>query len=278
MAGPHDAIAVTTSPIASVGLDDTGAPVSDPSEPGGKRAPLPSQLLCCLAMARPHHYGKNVLVLAGILLAYAFVPAPVTPRDLLRFVAGFVATCLVASSNYVLNEALDAGSDRFHPRKRQRPAPSGRVSPGVAGAVWLVLGAAGLTLAACLGRSFFSAAAALLVMGLAYNIPPVRLKDLPYVDVLSEAANSPIRLLIGWTLVLPGEPPGPALIVGFWAAGAFAMSWKRLRELRFLKDPLTAAAYRRSFAHYNGSRLIVFMTLSASVAAFSFACVCTSFV
>ena len=36
---------------------------------------------------------------------------------------------------------------------------------------------------------------ALWVMGCVYNIPPVRSKDLPYLDVLSEAINNPIRML-----------------------------------------------------------------------------------
>ena len=38
-------------------------------------------------------------------------------------------------------------------------------------------------------------------MGCVYNIPPVRSKDLPYVDVLSEAINNPIRMLAGWFIV-----------------------------------------------------------------------------
>src|SRR5258708_16297192 len=36
-------------------------------------------------------------------------------------------SCLLASSNYVLNEILDARTDREHPVKRRRPIPSGRV-------------------------------------------------------------------------------------------------------------------------------------------------------
>ena len=38
----------------------------------------------------------------------------------------------------------------------------------------------------------------LWVMGCIYNIPPVRSKDLPYLDVLSEAVNNPLRMLAGW--------------------------------------------------------------------------------
>ena len=48
---------------------------------------------------------------------------------------------------------------------------------------------------------FTLALLALWVMGCVYNIPPVRSKDLPYVDVLSEAINNPIRMLAGWFIV-----------------------------------------------------------------------------
>ena len=37
-------------------------------------------------------------------------------------------------------------------------------------------------------------------MACVYNVPPVRSKDQPYVDVLSEAINNPLRLLAGSNL------------------------------------------------------------------------------
>jgi len=49
------------------------------------------------------------------------------------------ATCLIASSNYVLNEILDAPRDRHHPLKRSRPVPSGLVSVPIAYAEWILL-------------------------------------------------------------------------------------------------------------------------------------------
>src|SRR5262249_16684811 len=88
-----------------------------------------------------------------------------------------------------------------------------------------------------------------------YNVPPARLKDLPYIDVLAEAVNSPLRVMLGWLLVVPGEFPGLPLILAFWMAGGFEMSRKRLRELRSFDDPAIAAQYRKSFAHYDERRL-----------------------
>lgn len=247
--------------------NEAGRRAVEPTDPASSRL---RRALRYVALARPHHAGKNVLVIAGILLALAHQPVVVTPRLLFMIVCGLAATCLIASSNYVLNEILDADRDRCHPRKRDRPAASGRISLVVAYAEWLILGGLGLSLAHALGRSFFAAAAGLALMGILYNVPPVRLKDLPYLDVLSEAVNSPIRLMLGWALVLPGELPELQLILVFWMAGAFAMAWKRLRELRFLRDRAVAAAYRKSFAHYNEDRLKACMAAYALVAAVFF--------
>lgn len=43
----------------------------------------------------------------------------------------------------------------------------------------------GLILAQMISIGFFVSALALWVMGVIYNIPPVRSKDLPYLDVLT---------------------------------------------------------------------------------------------
>ncbi|HYV34496.1 MAG TPA: UbiA prenyltransferase family protein, partial [Gemmataceae bacterium] len=169
------------------------------------------------------------------------------------------ATCLIASSNYVLNEILDAPTDRSHPKKRHRPIPSGQVKLAIAYAEWVLLGIVGLVMAAALNGPFFLSALALLVMGIVYNVPPVRSKDLPYVDVLSESVNNPLRLLLGWFAVAPHQFPPVSLLIAYWMIGAFFMATKRFSEYRSLADPQTAAAYRKSFGHYNEQNLLISM-------------------
>jgi len=170
-----------------------------------------------------------------------------------------MATCLIASSNYVLNEILDAPTDRSHPVKRNRPIPAGLVRLPIAYAEWLLLGAMGLTMAAQLNWSFFYAGAFLLVMGVVYNVRPIRSKDLPYVDVLSESINNPIRLLLGWFAVTTAEFPPVSLLIAYWMIGAFFMAAKRFSEYRSIGDPAVAGAYRESFRHYDEPKLIVSM-------------------
>jgi 4-hydroxybenzoate polyprenyltransferase len=107
-------------------------------------------------------------------------------------------------------------------------------------------------------------------MGLLYNASPVRLKDKPYLDVLSESVNNPLRLVLGWAAVNGAYPPTLSLILAYWMIGAFFMAVKRFAEYRRIDNPSTAARYRRSFAHYNEYRLILSIVYYASAFSFFF--------
>ena len=221
-------------------------------------------------IARVDHWFKNVFVLPGVVVALGFAPLSANSSAvgtfLMRLILGLVAVCLVASSNYVLNEVMDAPFDRFHPEKSQRPVPSGRVNVRLAYLEWLVLAAIGIGSGALLSRGLGAALAALWVMGCVYNIPPIRSKDVPYVDVLSEAVNNPLRMLVGWYIVDPGGLAPVSLLVSYWMVGCYFMAIKRFAEYRHIGDRSRAIAYRRSFARITEQSLLISIVFYASVA------------
>lgn len=227
-----------------------------------------------LAMARVDYWFKNVFVLPGIVVALGTVEAVDWRLLVMRTLAGLLAIGLVASSNYTLNEILDAPTDRHHPDKRSRPIPSGRVRLPLAWAQWLLLVAAGLGLGWQLGPWFAASLALLWIMACAYNIPPVRSKDQPYVDVLSEAVNNPIRMVAGWYLVTTATHAPASLLLAYWMIGCYFMALKRYAELASFSDRARAAAYRRSFAHYTPERLIVSIMFYAAAAMLFFGAFC----
>jgi 4-hydroxybenzoate polyprenyltransferase len=94
-------------------------------------------------------------------------------------------------------------------------------------------------------------------MGIVYNVPPLRSKEQPYVDVLSESVNNPLRLWAGWAATGSTMLPPLSLVLSYWMLGAFFMAVKRLAEYRQIGDPARASRYRRSFAFYNSERLLV---------------------
>ena len=220
-----------------------------------------------LQLARVDHWFKNAFMLFGSFLALFFEPSLFRLGALPTMAVAFLATCLVASSNYVLNEVLDAPFDRKHPVKKHRPAAAEKVRRSIALAEWLALGAVGIGLG-CLVHPYFAASAcALWTMGIVYNVRPLRTKELPYLDVLSESVNNAIRLLLGWFALIQSEFPPISLIVAYWMAGAFFMAIKRFAEYRQLGDRKIARRYRRSFAYYTEDRLLVSLFFYAMMGA-----------
>lgn len=210
-----------------------------------------------LAIARPDHWFKNIFVLPGVLVALYFAPELASWKLLVDVPLALAAACLIASSNYVFNEILDAPFDCHHPIKKNRPIPCGQVQLPWAWALWVVLSLVGIGVGFSLNGRVGAIGLLLWVMGLLYNLPPIRAKDLPYVDVLSESVNNPIRLALGWYATGLGAMPPLSLILAYWMFGAFLMACKRFAEYRQISDAQRAGRYRKSFQFYTEERLVV---------------------
>ena len=218
-----------------------------------------------IAMSRPDHWFKNIFMMPGVLLAWYFSADVQIASQAWAIALGILSACLVASSNYVLNEILDAERDRHHPDKHSRPLASGRANVTIAWVLWAVYAAAGLGIGLTLGAPFALSAAALWVMGILYNVRPIRTKDLPYLDVLSEAVNNPIRLAMGWYATGIDGSPTLSLIVAYWMFGSFLMAVKRFAEYRHIGNAVRAGDYRASFRFYNEERLLESIAFYASL-------------
>ncbi|MCR4344600.1 MAG: UbiA prenyltransferase family protein [Candidatus Scalindua sp.] len=223
-----------------------------------------------VAIARPDHWFKNGFMILGMIFAVFIKPDVLNTRWYIPIIIAVVVACLVASSNYVINEILDAPGDKQHPAKKNRPIPSGRIFLPFAYTEWIVLAVVGLIIAYYLGHSFFIVSLIFWLMGIIYNIPPFRTKDVPYIDVLSEAINNPLRLLLGWFAIIPNSIPPVSLIIAYWMAGAFFMGVKRFAEYRAINDTETLVKYRKSFRYYNERRLLFSIFYYAVTCSFFF--------
>jgi decaprenyl-phosphate phosphoribosyltransferase len=218
-----------------------------------------------LNLLRLDHSVKQVFVIPGIVIAASLTGAALDRGLLARTLLGLAAVMAAASSNYVLNELLDAPYDRLHPTKRLRPAACRSISVPLAYAQWLVAGALGFALALEVSMPLFFSVLSLWVMGCLYNIPPVRTKDVPYLDVLSESVNNPIRLCVGWYIVTAVVIPPVSLLVAYWMLGAYFMALKRFSEYRQIGRD-SAVKYRRSFEFYNEQSLLTSVLFYAATA------------
>lgn len=219
-----------------------------------------------IEIARIDYWFKNVFVLPGIVVAMGMAGLRPGIDMLVRCLIGLAAVCLTASSNYVLNELLDAPYDRKHETKRNRPVASGRVHVPLAFVQWIALMICGLTLARTVAPQLMWTMLWLWCMGCIYNIPPVRSKELPYLDVLSEAINNPIRMVAGWYMAGALAVPPASLLMSYWMVGCYFMALKRFAEYREIGDPVKAALYRKSFGYYTEQKLLISVMFYASAA------------
>ena len=229
----------------------------NPRENVAKSPVLRSRLRAHFRISRVDHLIKNVFVLPGILISLSLDHSKLTSALPFHILLGLLSVCLVSSSNYVLNEVLDATSDREHPSKRARAAASGEVNVPLAYCQWIVLMLIGVGLARVISVQLMFTMLALWAMGCVYNVPPLRTKDLPYLDVLTEAVNNPIRLLAGWYITRSSVVPPISLVISYWMIGCYFMAIKRYAEYREFTDPISRNRYRKSFSYYTEQRLLI---------------------
>ncbi|MGF6177792.1 UbiA family prenyltransferase [Ensifer sp. 4252] len=230
----------------------------------------PGKLADYLSLARFDHMTKHVFILPGLVLALALQP-PIFANLVFKVPLGLLSAICIASANYVINEWLDREHDAAHPTKSKRRAVVVALEPGLVYGEYLFLAITGLFLAYIVGTLFFLTSIAFLASGVLYNVRPMRLKDKPYLDVLMECLNNPIRFLLGWAIVDGLTLPPVSVLAAYWMAGAFLMAAKRLGEYRDIAQTAgieVLSKYRRSFHYYTEESLLVSCFVYAMMTAF----------
>lgn len=206
------------------------------------------QLVGILQLIRPAQWSKNLVIFAALL----FSPAKIlleNPAAFAQVAQGFLAFCLLSGGVYALNDLLDLPSDRQHPRKKNRPLPSGKVTPATATLIAVLFPLSALLWAFLLNRSFGWIAVAYLLTNLAYSL---KLKHAVILDVLLLSTGFVYRAVAGVAIVTPFLPEvyfSYWLILCAFLLSLFLALAKRRHEIATLGD--SAAAHRASLAHYN---------------------------
>lgn len=213
-------------------------------------------MMAYLKIARFDHWIKQLFILPGAWLATMMLHADIKSY-FGNIILGLIVTSFAASANYVINEWLDSEFDKFHPVKKNRPAVTEGLRAWIVYTEYLAFLLLALVISWNINLFVFIAISFLLVMGVLYNVKPVRIKDVPYLDVLSESVNNAIRFAIGWFCISVDYYPPLSFVMGYWMVGAFLMSAKRFAEYRMIGNPEIAVLYRKSFAGYSEIRLLL---------------------
>lgn len=223
-----------------------------------------------LKIIRIDHWFKNILVIFGVVIAYNFSNNfYLNLFNLTNIFIGIISTCLIASSNYIINEYLDRSYDKFHPEKNRRPGVKNALKKGIVLSLYSIFLIIGLYLANKINHYFLLTQIFFLISGFTYNVKPFRFKDIMILDIISESINSPIRLLLGWFLVFETTLPPISIVLAFWTFGAFLMTVKRLAELNRLRErKIDVSKYRKSLAKYSNSLLIIMSVFFSNLSSF----------
>jgi len=188
-----------------------------------------------LRTMRPHQWVKNLFVIAPLVFARELT----NPAFALRAAAAFAVFCVLSSSVYVLNDLVDVEADREHPKKKQRPIASGKLSIEAARTAFVVLLSIAIAGSALLGYPFLFCAMAYLILNLAYSFA---LKKVAYLDVVALAGCYELRVLAG--AFAADVPASEYLLVETFLLASFLGLGKRAHELAHLGDGVTRAALK----------------------------------
>ena len=150
-----------------------------------------------------------VFFFAGAVSATRSLGGPYPAGLMLRALPNLLLFVLVTSWAFVINQMLDVRSDRLN--KKAYILPSGTVTMTESLVVLLVIGILAVLLSLGRDATVRYLVWAGLVLGLAYSLPPLRLKGRPVGDLLANVAGfAVIGFAIGW---LAYSDPGSGLVV-----------------------------------------------------------------
>ena len=222
---------------------------------GRWRGAVTTWLAAVVKTARPRQWPKNLLVLAAPIAGASLGRDDGAAYALVAVVAFTAASCSV----YFVNDVLDAGRDRQHPKKRLRPVASGALPASQA------LALAALAAGEWIGEPLLTLTiAAYLVISFAYSLA---LKHLPVVELACVASGFVLRAL-GGAAATHVPPSGWFLTVCSLGALVVAVS-KRRGELAVLGP--AAAQHRPVMRWYRFGALSALARVLAAAMVVSYA-------
>jgi len=195
-----------------------------------------------LRTMRPKQWTKNLLfVFPGIIFDGKLFEV----EPLFRVFLSFVLLSMISGSVYIINDLADIESDRRHPRKKNRPIPSGQLPIPMARIASVIIPLIALAAALLLSRPLAFILLAYLIMQIMYSL---WLKHIVIIDVMTVTAGFVMRVAAG-VVVVPVDRFSPWLYACAGLLALFLIIGKRRQELVTLGDK--AVDVRPIFKDYN---------------------------
>lgn len=156
-------------------------------------------LFFLLKSARPKQWLKNLAIYAALLFSgFFFYQETNQPSYFVIVTYAFVIFCITTSSIYIINDIIDAESDRKHPFKKNRPIASGKLPIPIAVFSAFVGFAFAFFLSLHLPVFFKILLAAYVALQVLYS---TKLKQFAIFDVIAIALGFLVRVYAGAVVV-----------------------------------------------------------------------------
>ncbi len=183
-----------------------------------------------IKLLRVKHWIKNFLIFIPVIFARML-----DINNAITLAVGFISFSLVASSIYILNDIQDKDKDKNHPRKKNRPIASGRITVSSAYIITMFLVIISFVLNSYINKSIINSSFYVLLAYFIINILySYGLKNIPILDVVLLAGGFVLRVYYGAFLI--NVSVSNWLFLTILNASLFMGLGKRLKELSASKN------------------------------------------
>lgn len=207
-----------------------------------------------IRLVRPKQWLKNLFVAAAPVYAGQLGE----PGAIGTTIAAVALFCGLSAGVYIFNDFLDIERDRAHPVKRNRPFPSGEISPTLALPVGAVLLTGSLLGCAAISNGLLTIGAVYLAINALYS---VWWKHVVVLDIMCVASGFVLRVLAGGFAL--GVPVRPWILICTLCLALLVSLGKRRSEVELLGE--NAAGHRRILNDYPASFLDVLIVVVAGM-------------
>jgi len=148
------------------------------------------KIMDIIKLMRVGQWYKNILVFTPVVFAHFLF----LPDKLIIALCAFFAFCAISSCTYIINDIVDIKNDSFHPTKKNRPLPSGKITKQFAILLAILLGIITIILCSALPIVVSIIILGYFILNLMYSF---YLKHLFIIDVMVIGISFILRVLAG---------------------------------------------------------------------------------
>lgn len=178
-----------------------------------------------LKLIRVKHWIKNLLIFIPLVCSHSL-----NYNNMLLCIGAFFSFSFASSFIYIINDIKDIEKDKLHPRKKNRPLPSGRVKKNTAIAIAVLMIIFAIIINTIITNNINDLSIYFLLSYIIINIAySMGLKDVAIVDIVLLATGFVIRVYYGASII--DVEVSSWLFLTIMSASLFLGFGKRKKEL-----------------------------------------------